>query len=217
MPLPMVHLAIAVRTHELIGSEPTPAFLLGSIAPDAIHMRPNTTRSDKQKTHLLFDASDLENRRIGQLLGRYRARGPEALDFAEGYVTHVFADRAWTETVPELLRRQLPAAMPHAERRSLYYQESDQVDFDLYHEMPWRPAVWGLLAQARPIDFELLLTADEIARWRDRTLDWFESLKQEPMIEPAYVTAALVQAFILETAGTLAPYLREWKQQHISS
>jgi len=217
MPLPMVHLAIAVRTHELIGSELTPAFLLGSIAPDAIHMRPNTTRNDKQKTHLLPDASDPKDQHIGRLLDRYRARGPKAIDFAEGYAAHILVDRAWTETVLESLRRQLPAAMPHAELRSLYYQESDQVDFDLYHKAPWRPAVWGLLAQAQPIDFEPLLAADEIARWRDRTLNWFESLKQEPMIEPAYITAVLVQAFVLEMANMLAPYLREWKQRHISS
>jgi hypothetical protein len=213
----MVHLAVAVRTLELIGSEPTSAFLLGSIAPDAIHMRPNTTRSDKQKTHLLSDASGLKDRHIRRLLDCYRARGSAALDFAEGYVAHILVDRAWTETVLESLRRQLPAAMPHAERRSLYYQESDQIDFDLYHQMPWRPAVWGLLAQAQPIDFEPLLTGDEIARWRDRTLDWFESLKQEPMIEPAYITAALVQTFVFDMASTLAPCLCEWKRQHISS
>ncbi len=217
MPLPMVHLAVAVRTHELTGSEPPPAFLLGSIAPDAIHMRPNATRDDKRKTHLLSDASDPENQHIRQLLDRYRARGSEALDFAEGYVAHIFVDRIWTETVLEPFRKQLPAAMPHTELRSLYYQESDQIDFDLYHEMPWRPAVWRLLAQAQPIDFESLLTADEIARWRDRTLNWFESLKQEPMIEPAYVTLTLVQAFILETANTLAPHLHEWKQRRTLS
>ncbi len=217
MPLPMVHLAIAVRTHELIGSEPPPAFLLGSIAPDAIHMRPNTTRSDKQKTHLLSDVSGPQDQFINRLLDRYRARGQEAIDFAEGYVAHILVDRAWTETVLDPFRRQLSAAIPHAELRSLYYQESDQMDFDLYHKMPWRPAVWGLLAQAQPIEFEPLLTADEIARWRDRTLNWFESLKHEPMIEPAYITTVLVQAFILETANTLAPDLREWKQQHTSS
>lgn len=98
MPLPMVHLAIAVQAHKLISSEPTPAFLLGSIAPDAIHMRPNTTRNDKQKTHL-----------------------------------------------------------------------------------------------------------------------WFKSLKQEPMIEPAYITAAVVQAFVLETASVLTKHLSEWKQRRVSS
>jgi hypothetical protein len=217
MPLPMVHLTIAVRTHELIGSEPTPAFLLGSIAPDAIHMRPNTTRGDKQRTHLVSSASDPEDQQICRLLDRYRTRGNEAIDFAEGYVAHVLVDRAWTESVPELLRGRLPAAMPHAERRSLYYQEADQIDFDLYHQMPWRPTVWALLAQARPIDFEPLLAADEIARWRDRTLNWFESLKQEPMIEPVYVTAAVVQAFVLETASMLAKHLSRWKQQRVSS
>jgi hypothetical protein len=217
MPLPMVHLAIAVRTHELIGSEPTPAFLLGSIAPDAIHMRPNATHDDKRKTHLVFNASEPEDQQIFRTLDRYRARGREAIDFVEGYVAHTLVDRVWTETVLEPFRRQLSAAMPHAELRSLYYQETDQVDFDLYHKMSWRLTVWALLAQAQPIDFEPFLAADEIARWRDRTLNWFESLKQEPMIEPVYITAAVVQAFVLETANMLAPYLREWKQRRVSS
>jgi hypothetical protein len=80
MPLPMVHLAIAVRAHELMGSEPTPAFLLGSIAPDAIHMRPNATRDDKRKTHLLSDVADPGgHKHMCQLLDRYRARGNEAI------------------------------------------------------------------------------------------------------------------------------------------
>ena len=33
-------------------------------------------------------------------------------------------------------------------------------------------------------------------RWRDRTLDWFEKLKQEPGIEPVYITYADVCTFI---------------------
>ena len=41
MPLPMVHLAISVRMRAQDGRALTPDFLLGSIAPDAIHMRPN--------------------------------------------------------------------------------------------------------------------------------------------------------------------------------
>jgi hypothetical protein len=49
MPWPMVHFAIAEK---LFDHEPLPEFLLGSIAPDAIHMRENTTRQDKNKTHL---------------------------------------------------------------------------------------------------------------------------------------------------------------------
>ena len=52
MPLPMIHLAVAVGVHTLAGREPSAAFLLGSIAPDAIHMRDGADRSDKERTHL---------------------------------------------------------------------------------------------------------------------------------------------------------------------
>ncbi|WP_340401130.1 hypothetical protein [Paenibacillus sp. FSL H8-0079] len=51
MPWPMVHFAIA---SELI-SEPSPELLLGSLAPDSIHVRTNT-RTEKAKTHLMPEA-----------------------------------------------------------------------------------------------------------------------------------------------------------------
>ena len=42
MPLPMVHCAIAMGLAAREQRLPSGAFLLGSIAPDAIHTRPNT-------------------------------------------------------------------------------------------------------------------------------------------------------------------------------
>lgn len=50
MPLPMVHFSVAVKYFE--NEEIPSAFLLGSIAPDSIHMRKNTNREDKKLTHL---------------------------------------------------------------------------------------------------------------------------------------------------------------------
>jgi hypothetical protein len=63
MPLPMVHLAVAVRVHEVESRVPSSAFLLGSIAPDAIHMRPGTGRDDKRRVHLV-DPHDPGHERI---------------------------------------------------------------------------------------------------------------------------------------------------------
>ena len=53
MPLPMVHLSVAhllIRDH---GYPASPAFYLGSIAPDAIHARPGTESRDKRRVHLV--------------------------------------------------------------------------------------------------------------------------------------------------------------------
>ncbi len=52
MPLPMVHLAVAVQLAARHDQFPSPAFLLGSLSPDAIHMRPDSVGDDKEKTHL---------------------------------------------------------------------------------------------------------------------------------------------------------------------
>ena len=199
MPLPMVHLAVAVHVHRQEENTPSPDFLLGSIAPDAIHMRPNAGRDDKRRVHL-SETHDPHHERVRPLLAGYRSDESTALGFAEGYAAHLLTDYLWVETVIDSFRRSIPPGLSDQEERSLYYLETDQIDFCLYHRMPWRPEVWSKLAAAQPRDFSPLLTAEEIGQWRDRTLVWFEELKQEPMIEPVYITYADVEAFIDQAA-----------------
>ncbi|GGG06264.1 hypothetical protein GCM10010913_30140 [Paenibacillus aceti] len=50
MPWPMVHFAVS---EELAAGQASPNLLLGSIAPDAIHVRGNITRAEKGRTHLV--------------------------------------------------------------------------------------------------------------------------------------------------------------------
>jgi hypothetical protein len=199
MPLPMVHLAVAMHLYRQEENTPSPDFLLGSIAPDAIHMRPNAGRDDKRRVHL-SEAHDPHHERARSLLAGYRSDESTALGFAEGYAAHLLTDYLWVETVIDSFRRSIPPGLSDQEERSLYYLETDQIDFCLYHRMPWRAEVWSKLAAAQPRDFSPLLTAEEIGQWRDRTLVWFEELKQEPMIEPVYITYADVEAFIDQAA-----------------
>jgi len=71
--------------------------------------------------------------------------------------------------------------------------------------------VWARLAAAQPRDFAPLLTAEEIGRWRDQTLDWFEKLKEEPKIEPVHITDADVQDFIDRAVGMIDRYFAVWQ------
>jgi hypothetical protein len=172
MPLPMVHLAISVHMHELTDDELTPAFLLGSISPDAVHMRPNTRRDAKHRTHLLGASESDTRRNIRELLMRHWEQGSSTIRFVEGYAAHLLADRIWFQTLFESFRTRIPVGISEEALRSLYYRETDWIDLDLYHRMPWRETVWRELAAAEPIDFEPLLTAEEIEKWRTRTLGW---------------------------------------------
>lgn len=95
--------------------------------------------------------------------------------------------------------------------RALYYLETDQIDFDLFHQMPWRKAVWSMLATTQPADFAGLLSAEEITRWRDRTLNWFEKLKIEPGIVPVHITYSDVQVFINQAAGETLKIFKMWR------
>jgi hypothetical protein len=209
MPLPMVHLAIAVQMCELNNKGLTPSFLLGSIAPDAIHMRPNTGRSHKDQTHLL-DSSDVDYaERVHALLAQHGATDSEASDLAKGYVAHLLADRMWVQTVIIPSRARIPSGLSPQEKRTLYYQDADQIDLDVYHQAPWRPYVWEQLAMSQPIDF-YLLTAQEIGQWRDRTLKWYEQQKSGPR-ETVFITYADTQDFVSQAAQVIAAYFAVWK------
>ncbi len=209
MPLPMVHLAVAVRLHEPRGAEPSPAFLLGSIAPDAIHTRPGAGREEKRGTHLLDRPATGDRDPIAELRAGYRGADDDLRNFADGYAAHLLTDRLWNALLERDYKPRLSPDLDPAERRALYYRETDQLDFNLYHRSPWRPRVWALLGQARPPDFTPLLAAEEIARWRDRTLAWFETPEKEPRITPVYLTDAAIHAFIERATEAVAAALAD--------
>jgi hypothetical protein len=206
MPLPMVHLSVAMRLCALCGWAPSPSFLLGSLAPDAIHMREAASADDKRRVH--FRAEEAAGDRAAVVTAVWAAVPPDdaaANEQAAGYLAHLFTDYPWTASLvrPEQAR-QAAAGAARDEIRALYYRETDQIDFDLYHQQPWRPQAWQLLAAARPVGMPGLLTAQEIGAWRDRTLHWFGETIQEPGITPTHYRPADVAAFIEDTAAGLA-------------
>jgi hypothetical protein len=58
MPLPMIHLSVVRNFAEYIKPENSQLFFLGSISPDSIHMRVNTGKEDKQKTHYIGETRE---------------------------------------------------------------------------------------------------------------------------------------------------------------
>lgn len=198
MPLPMVHLAVAVRLYERHQRALDPHFLLGSLAPDAIHARPQTTRADKNRTHFYFNEDQTAFvKRVHAYLAEHLtdAAQPRERTFAAGYATHVLTDSIWAMSVFTRFRRAADAVMDAAARRRMYYQETEKVDFLLYRNEPWRTAVWENLQRAQAQDVPELLTADEVAKWQEHTLTWFAE-HAEPEAQPQYITEEVVRAFV---------------------
>jgi hypothetical protein len=216
----MVHLAVA---HSLIhehGYPDRPAFYLGSLAPDAIHVRPGTDQSDKHVVHLVGQ-DGLQRERLRAFLAQGRAvqhPGEETPDdrahFVAGYAAHVLTDVAWRAEIILPFRRPRVECLPYQELRTLYYNECDRLDFDLYDERPWRPAVWEKLRAARAREIGLdgeppLLTADEVDGWRARTLGWYDAHREKASYEPQHITRELVWPFIPRTAAQIATQIAD--------
>jgi hypothetical protein len=203
----MVHLAIAIELCDALSWEASPAFLLGSLAPDAIHMRPESAREDKSRVHL-HQAIEAEGpAAVRRLFESLAAADASLRDLALGYAVHLLTDALWVERVFYAFRADL--ALPRDQERELYYRETDEVDRLLYEGSPWRPQIWRTLAAARPADLPGLLSADEIGRWRDRTLAWFDTLPAAPE-PPRYLTYACIQAFIAGATAAIAEEVQEW-------
>ena len=207
MPLPMVHLAVAVAMGGAKSgprAQPAPEFLLGCLAPDAIHMRPGTDREDKRRTHLHLEDG------LPDLLRRLRALcvAETQKELAGGYAAHLLTDLLWLESVNSRFRAEA-AGLPADERRRRYYRDTDKVDFALFRGEPWRADVFAGLAAAQAQPVGGLLTAEEIGRWRARTLAWFDDASREPEEAPVYITEPAVRAFIRDAAGRMPSLLRQ--------
>jgi hypothetical protein len=211
----MVHLSVAQRLIGDHGFPASPAFYLGSISPDAIHVRPGTERSDKLAVHLIGEQGP-EWGRLKALLaeGRVAAGGHSvAAGFAAGYVSHVLTDSFWRDEVLLPFRKRFLDHLSYPELRALYYSECDRNDLDLYDEQPWRPQVWKWLrvaqAQAAAVSETMLLSSSEVDGWRHRVLGWFDAHRDKANYEPQQITRELMQAFIREATTRVAAQMAE--------
>jgi len=210
MPLPLVHLAIAYKILAAGFPVQDPAqFYLGSISPDAIHMRNGNTRTDKNHTHLLPGDklwNDIPRKEgIATVRKFFHGRGMYT-DFAYGYSIHILTDMYWIHDVFARFKLDYKNDTAHAETLvATYYHDTDLVDYNIYNNAPWRGEVWQLLQDAACNNFLDLLSAQEIRLWARRTLQWFNEPENAYKFsgQPKYITLPIVENFI----DTYAPHI----------
>ncbi|WP_042166484.1 hypothetical protein [Paenibacillus gorillae] len=210
MPWPMVHFAVAA---EVYAGEPSPHFLIGSIAPDAIHRREASTREDKKFTHL-FEHGKFST--IGRLKERFlyywaQNTDVEWRDFVRGYISHIYTDIRWTQTLYSPFANEYQGEREEAKRA--YYKEVSQLEFILLRNEMWGAGALEQLRQASGFAIEPFVTKMEVEQYRDDKLQWFADRHNEPMIEPAFFTEAKVKTFARQTANELRLLYKEWGRE----
>lgn len=199
MPLPMIHLSVAVNIEGIIKPEQRPVFLLGSISPDAIHMRLGADKEDKSKTHCIGKTRDETLENVRAMLRQAKIMCEEELKiFILGYCTHILTDVIWADTVQKDFINKVVKVNSQVDPKPLYYNETDHIDFNIFRNSAWRERVWKQLLTSKSPDCFQLLTLDEIEKWKIRTLTWFEDESKDTGITPQFITEDIIERFIIE-------------------
>jgi hypothetical protein len=183
----MVHFAVA---HRISNGAPTAELLIGSIAPDAIHARPGTTRQDKKATHLFHDGILPSREKIVQQCADAlkSCESSEQRSFVMGYFAHIFTDLRWVETLYTDFKR-VEGQICDGDKAHLhrvYAGETSQLEFELMRAEAWTPDVLRKLDQAAAFALEPYVTAEEVHLYRKAKLNWLLDAANEPRLPLRY-------------------------------
>ncbi|MCL2356357.1 MAG: hypothetical protein FWC70_04235 [Defluviitaleaceae bacterium] len=221
MAFPLTHLCVAQKIlQKSIGTDSffswrnqlcNAQFLLGSIAPDAVHYRAEFTDkksigATKKITHLC----PVSDERWGHVTDNdgwiecakkfLRTPGIPSPSFVAGYVTHCLTDLWNNKTIWDEFRTNHPeeAAKGYA---SEYYNELHNIDAQLWFEYPDVAEIMQTLAKSTPEGISGLVSADEVAAIRDNLLhEHFKNAAYEKGREYKFVTYEDTLKFIDDAA-----------------
>ena len=213
MAFPITHLLVA---DALLGNRPdqdAPQFLLGALAPDAVHYRRGLAGAAmknigpaKKVTHLCPVSDEpwgavTDNGGWVQNVKAWLQNNHGPL--AEGYAIHVLTDIRNNMTLWERFRTMHPeeAAKGYG---SDYYRDLQDIDLRLYLSYVKGKKIEKLLAMAKPCDIPGLVSAGELCAIRDNIL--YENYKDrtpDAAHEYRFVTYGEALVFVADAVGLL--------------
>ena len=186
MALLMVHLLAAQRWARTRSEFcDCPEFYLGTISPDAIHVRDHDDKSHKNEIHL----NNWMSPHPDDVLSYWRAHHTP---FDIGYGIHVLTDAQW---VPRFRARVPEVLLPDGKvNTDIYYNDTFVTDFGLYRDCGGRE-LFGMVEQGRAPADHPLLTHYELDEWRKMMVDSYrgECPKHEPV---RYIGREYVERFL---------------------
>ena len=188
MPSPIVHLNVIQNVSKRLSIPMTSDLLLGSISPDAIHMRPNQTWADKAVTHF-YDIADDDY--VEAILQAKQIITGVTQDFKLGYLIHLYTDYLWREIIYAPYFHARKERMERLELHALYYRDMQRIDDLLKGQVLPLSAD---LKQAIAMPVCPLLSRDEVEQWRHKVLkqDLEKDKQGDTELEVFYMTDILL-------------------------
>lgn len=194
-------------------------FYLGTLAPDAIHVREGYVRAFKKHTHLrddipdkdfaLEDSLSLFHKRVSDFIMKNREREDNLLDLYRGYVVHLLTDELFILTIRtefcELMEK-----LDVTQEDTKFYEDivtdmhrNDYLLVENYKEMN---EIRKQLEQVRIYEILDYLTDQEIEKSRDWLINR-HFVETNELKEPVYISYERTMNFIKMAAADITTRL----------
>lgn len=202
---PIMHLLIADKIYYNRSSniQSYGDFLLGSIAPDAVHEKENYTREIKDISHYRFDKRSSFGH-FDTFMEAYATQ--ENRDFVMGYLVHLLSDMIWYHAVRVPFKEAfMQAPSQRMSKNQAYYADCEQITQVLFEEKNVASIIEALNS-SKAYSLEGLIDAEDVEAWRDKLIMAYHDRK-EIMIHTQYISEQHVRDYIEKCAGACAEYL----------
>jgi hypothetical protein len=217
MPYVMTHLIIADNVSKIFARNVRnmPQFILGNIAPDAVHNRANYISDYKKDSHLcvgdqewgkITNNDDWKNNVINFLRIHKNA---ENRDFILGYCCHLLSDICQNVTLFMPFKQKYGDEVDK-EIGDLMLMETKMIDIELALSYE-RKEYFGLnIENSIGIDMEGLIYASEIEKQKDYILNiWYADKERQDLSSNEIVTVEIIMNFIKRATDFIVYTLKE--------
>ena len=205
MAQPMMHLLIAdkIYTKRIVSIHSYGDFLLGSIAPDAVHEKENYTREIKDISHYKF-TSKSQISYFDTFFDEYYTS--ENKDFVVGYLVHLLSDMIWYHSVRVPFKEAFQKApLRDMSMNEAYYADCEQIEQLMYLEKNV-PRIIEAINRGKAYSLEGLIDAEDVTAWREKLIFDYNN-KNNNMYHTRYISEQHIRDYIENCAGECAEYL----------
>lgn len=208
MPYPMIHLETA---YQLAGRfdwiEERGDFLLGSVAPDAVHFHEKYDVHQKEISHLwncgpIWGVTLESEKWLNNIRTFWKQHKKDAeRDFIAGYCVHLLTDWMNDQRMWAPFRERIVAGADYTEiyANSKYREEAYGFDRWLYQTDVHTAEIWKLLAEGQVHELPGYMLADDLARQKQSLLtEQYADKRDYDIGQYEYYTKEAITSFIRE-------------------
>lgn len=224
MAFQMIHMEIAYRLSERIPQiVNTAEFILGSVAPDSVHMNPDYNINMKIRSHMFegcgpwSDTQDypLWEKNICCFCESIAGQEHPYRDYGIGICVHCLTDY-WNDIkIWRRLQSKYIPPMNVDEFRKVYYPEARGIDLWLYQNSEHTQTIRKLLSEALAMDVDgttngLLINKEDVERQRNHLLNTQYNVDMVDISKYHYLSANDLNTFIEFTVNSIAETIFQW-------